>query len=424
MSKPYPEGVARRRLGRRFWLLYCGESASAVGTAASVVALPVASFHDTGDVRLAGFVSTALSLGIVLARLPAGVLADRYERRTLLLACNAAGALVLGALAVLEALGAVHWSVMLAAGFLLGAVGSTLAPAENVAVRNFVDAELLPRALALIQSRAATAMIVGPLVAGVLLKVDAGWVFAADACTYLVAACCAVLLPAGAGPRSEEQPPLAAVVEGLRFLWRSPFLRYGALNAMVLNLVFNGLLIVIIASADGSGAGDLGVGVQTAALGAGALAGSLVAAPVARRLPAAPGIAGATAVVAVALLAFATIRSTWGAALLLAVATAAGPVITVVITSTQMRITPVRLQGRVHSGSGFLSQAVAPLGPVLAGAGAHEFGLTPTVAVAATAVLVLAVSGGLVVARHVTPGRPAEPYPEDSTEKSVEVRRG
>lgn len=420
MKEPYEQSRAGRRLGRLFWFLYCGESASAVGTAASVIALPVVSFANSSDVRLAGFISTALSLGIVLARLPAGVLADRYERRTLLLACNSAGALLLGALAALEAVGEARWGVLLGAAFLLGAVGSTLAPAENVAVRNFVDADLLPRALALIQSRAAVAMIAGPLAGGVLLNVDAAWVFAADAATYLVAVCFAALLPAGAGPRGEDQPPLQAVAEGLRFLWRSPFLRYGALNATVLNLVFNGLLIVIIASAEGSGAGSLGVGVQTAALGAGALAGSFAAAPVARRLAAGPGIACATGVVAVALLGFATVRSTGGAALLLAVATAAGPVITVIITSTQMRITPPRLQGRVHSGSGFLSQAVAPFGPALAGAGSHAFGLTPTVVAAAVVVLLLAVSGGFVVTRHGATNDVSEEFEVES----MEVKHG
>jgi len=414
-------GGRKRSLGWQFWLLFFGESASAVGTAASVIALPVVSFHHSGDVRQAGFISTAMSLGIVLARLPAGVLADRYERRTLLLVCNTAGALVLGALAVLETSDATPLGALVLAAFLLGTVGSTLAPAESVAVRNFVDADLLPRALALMQSRAAVAMIAGPLVGGVLLRVDAAWVFAADAATYLVATGCAFLLPAGTGPTAEaNQTPLKATVEGLRFLWRSPFLRYGALNATVLNLVFNGLLIVIIVSAEGSGAGELGVGVQTASLGAGALAGSLVAAPVARRLPPAPGIAGATGVIAVALLGFATVRSTWGAALLLAVATAAGPVITVVISATQVRITPPRLQGRVYSGSGFLAQAIAPLGPLLAGACSHAFGLTATVTGAAVVVLVLALVGGFVAARHaqVIDGS------GDSAAELVKVRRG
>ncbi|MFE5094553.1 hypothetical protein ACFRCI_30430 [Streptomyces sp. NPDC056638] len=70
-----------RGLGRSFWLLFTGESASALGTAASVIALPVVSLRLTGDVRQAGLTGTALSLGILLARLPAGAIADRCARR-------------------------------------------------------------------------------------------------------------------------------------------------------------------------------------------------------------------------------------------------------------------------------------------------------------------------------------------------------
>ncbi|MFE2442943.1 hypothetical protein ACFXDF_12925 [Streptomyces sp. NPDC059426] len=85
-----------------------------------------------------------------------------------------------------------------------------------------------------------------------------------------------------------------------------------------------------------------------------------------------------------------------------------------------MRITPPQLQGRVHSGSGFLSQAVAPLGPVLAGASSHTFGLTPTVTCAATAVVLLAISGAFVAAQYG-----ALPHEARAAEaRRVEVWRG
>ncbi|MFE7397070.1 hypothetical protein [Streptomyces sp. NPDC057557] len=70
-----------RGLGRSFRLLFTGKSASALGTAASVTALPVVALRLTGDVRHAGLTGTALSLGILLARLPAGAIADRCARR-------------------------------------------------------------------------------------------------------------------------------------------------------------------------------------------------------------------------------------------------------------------------------------------------------------------------------------------------------
>ncbi|WP_161849155.1 MFS transporter [Frankia sp. ACN1ag] len=396
-----------RGLGRRFWLLYTGESTSAMGTAATAVALPVVALRSTGDVRQAGMAGAALSVGIVLARLPAGVVADRYDRRLLSLAGNTLGVLVLASLALLTAVDRASLPVLLAAAFLVGTIGSALAPVENVTLRTIVQPDLLPSALALIQTRAATAMVAGPLAGMALLGVNAQELFAVDACAYLVSVVCMALLPAmpaaPAGPGRAGRHPLRSATEGIRFIVLTPFLRYAAVNAAMINVVFNGLIIVIIASTSaGTGAG-IGVGIQTAALGAGAFGGSLIAASVARRLPPAWGIALGTAVVALALSGFTLVRATWAAAIPLAVAAAAGPVITVVISTVQIGITPNEMQGRVHSGIGFLAQAVSPLGSVLAGLGVRAFGLTATVSGAALAVVLLALAGGLVAARQADP---------------------
>ncbi|MCX4910615.1 MFS transporter [Streptomyces sp. NBC_00878] len=420
-----------RGLGRPFWLLFTGESASALGTAASLIALPVVALRTTGDLRQAGLVSTVLAIGVIAARLPAGVLADRYSRRSLLRAGNLTGAVVLAAFALLLLKDAVTLPVLLATAVLLGATGSTLAPAENVAVRSYVHPELRPKALGLIQIRAAVAMIAGPLAGGALLAVDAHWVFAADAATYAAAVLCMTLLPA-VGPHQEpaeeeeRSSPVRAATEGIRFIWRQPFLRYAALNATVLNLVFNGLLIVIVSTA-GAGGSALDVGAQVAALGGGALVGSLLAAPVAQRLTPGTGIGAGTGVVALCLVGFAVFREPWAALPLIALAAAAGPVITVVVSAAEMRITPPELQGRVHSGVGFLAQAIAPAGPALAGLSVHALGLPATLNIAAAVVLALAVLGGVVTVRHARSGQTslgAEPDAPEEAEEPAATRHG
>lgn len=387
-------------LGRPFWLLFGGEAASAFGTSASVIALPVVAMQASGDVRQAGLASTALSAGILLARLPAGVFADRFDRRTLLLCGNLLGAAILGILALLQSSSALGLPVLTSAALLLGMAGNTLTPAENVAVRNLVHPDLLPRALSLMQARTAVSLIAGPVAGGALLTVEPAWVFTFDAVTYLLATACMAALPSGAGPVGPGQPTLKAACEGVRFLWRSPFLRYAAINAAVLNLIFNGLLIVIVTSADGERAG-LSIGVQTAAIGAGVLVGSLIAPAVARRWPAARGIALSTGAIAVALMGFALVHGSGAAAFLLAVASVFGPVVTVLLTTAQMRVTPAGLQGRVHSGIGFLAQAASPLAPTLVAVSTHAFGLFPTVLGAALLVVLLALVGNVVTARHL-----------------------
>ncbi|WP_167538473.1 MFS transporter [Streptomyces albofaciens] len=399
-----PPGPA---LGRPFWLLFGEEAASAFGTSASVIALPVVAMRASGDVRQAGLASTALSAGILLARLPAGVCADRCNRRTLLRSGNLLGAAILATLALLQSQKALCLPVLAPAALLLGMAGSTLVPAENVAVRTFVHPDPVPKALSLMQARTAVSMIAGPVAGGALLTVEPAWVFTLDAATYLLAAACVAALPPRAGFIGAGQLTLKAACDGVRFLWRSPFLRYAAVNAAVLNLIFNGLLIVIITSAGSGERAGLGIGLQTAAIGAGALGGSLIAAPVARRLPAARGIALSTGAIAVALTCFALVPGGAAAAFPLAVASAFGPVVTVLLTTAQMRMTPAELQGRVHSGTSFLAQAASPLAPTSAAVSTHAFGLLPTVLGAALVVVLLALVGNVVTARHIPVSSPA-----------------
>jgi MFS family permease len=411
-------------LGRSFWLLFIGESASALGTAASVIALPVTALQATGDVRDAGLCGTALSVGILTTRLPAGVIADRFDRRTVVLLCDLAGAVVLGALALLLGRGGAPLPALLSCAFLLGAVGSLLTPSENAAIRSLVEPGLLPRALALLQVRAAVALTAGPLVGACLLTLDATWVFAVDAGTYLVAALCIALMRGGLRPDVPTSAGLRGVTDGIRFIWRSPFLRYAAVNSTVLNLVFNGLLVTIVASLADTGAEVIDVGTQTAAIGVGSLAGALIAAPAVARVDPARGIAGCTAAVAGALLLFSLSPGGWPSALFLACAAAAAPMITVLISATQMRLTPPELQGRVHSSVGFLAQTTSPLGPALAGFAVHAWGVPATVSVSAALVLTVA-AAGLTATRRGTPGvdrpapvAPVSPGKEASSERT------
>ncbi|MEU7162669.1 MFS transporter, partial [Streptomyces chrestomyceticus] len=82
----------------------------------------------------------------------------------------------------------------------------TLTPAENVAVRNLVHPDLLPRALSLMQARTAVSLIAGPVAGGALLTAEPAWVFTLDAATYLLAAACMAALPSGAGPVAQGSP--------------------------------------------------------------------------------------------------------------------------------------------------------------------------------------------------------------------------
>ncbi|GAA2535270.1 MFS transporter [Winogradskya humida] len=410
------------RLDNRFWLLFGGETASAIGTAASMVAMPVLAFQLSGNLSHTGIVGFAMAAAAVATRLPGGVLVDRVDRRKLMVIANLIAATAVALLAVALAAGAAGLLVLVLASVVVGAVGSCLAPAESAAVRGVVPEPLLPKALAFIQSRAAVAMVAGPVLGGALVAFDATTVFVIDALTYLFAAVCMAAVRIALPADSEPQPVLKAAGEGLRFVLKSPFLRYVAINATLLNLVFNSLLVILVAAAHNNGKGGLAVGVQMAAIGVGALAGAIAAAPIASRFTPAIGVAGGTALVAVGLLLLLVVPTGWPSAVVLGLAAAAGPVVNVVVSTEQIRLTPAGLQGRVNSSIGLLAMAAGPLGPIIAGFTVAAWGVAPTMFGAAAIVLILALVGAAVILRATSQTSPAE-LPEQIPELAVAVSR-
>src|SRR6202008_953051 len=77
VGQPNPPPLPRNR---HFLILWAGQAVSALGTSMSVLVFPLVGFAITGSTLLAGLATTAVLLGSVVARLPAGALADRWPR--------------------------------------------------------------------------------------------------------------------------------------------------------------------------------------------------------------------------------------------------------------------------------------------------------------------------------------------------------
>src|ERR687890_816491 len=96
-----------RRLARNhdFTILWVGETISELGSTMSLFVFPLLGYHLTGSTAVAALLEAAGLLGMVAMMLPAGLLADRVDRRRLMLAASASGALLYGSLGVAGALG-------------------------------------------------------------------------------------------------------------------------------------------------------------------------------------------------------------------------------------------------------------------------------------------------------------------------------
>jgi MFS family permease len=153
---------------RDFRLLWSGQAISLLGDTAFVVALGWRTFTLTGSARSLGIVLTLQGVGLLSTVLLGGALADRYDRRTLMLVSDAARFGVIGALAVVDATG--HLSLGLLAGlaFAEGLATGFFTPALGGLVPRGVEADGLGSANARIGVARQARQLNGPTIAGLI----------------------------------------------------------------------------------------------------------------------------------------------------------------------------------------------------------------------------------------------------------------
>ncbi|WP_455711190.1 MFS transporter [Streptomyces atroolivaceus] len=270
---------------------------------------------------LVTLVQTASSLPVVLLALPSGVLADRYDRRGVLLTAQGAMLAVSTVLAVLAFSDALTPQLLLGLTFLLGCGTALMGPAWQAIQPELVERRHLGEAAALGAMNMNLARAVGPAIGGaVVAAAGAGWVFAFNAVSYLGIA--AVLMfwrrPPTQSPPVQRERLLTALQAGRRYVWHAPGVRRVLLRTLLFIPGGAALwsLLPLVASRS-LGLGPQGYGVLLGAVGVGAVGGAFLL-PAARRSLGANGVLAAGAVVyAGVLVVLATVRVPWLAVVVL-----------------------------------------------------------------------------------------------------------
>ena len=371
-ARPAGRGLLR---DRDFGLLWAGETVSAIGTAITQVALPLAAVVElhAGAFRVS-LLTAAVWVPWLLIGLPAGAWVDRLPRRPVMLTCDLAALLALASTPVAAAAGVLTYAQLLAVAVLVGACAVFFQTAYQVYLPGFVAEAQLAEANARLQGSQSAAQIAGPALAGLLTQaVGAVTGLAADAVSYGVSALGLALIR-----RRETAPPPVQraglrreIGQGLRFLLADPYLRvftgYGALSNLALT-GYQSILIVFLIRTVGVTPGT--VGGLLSGMSAGGLLGAATATRLARRI----GTARAAIAANLAAGPFALLipLATRGPRLALVVigglgvgaAVVAGNVIR---TSFRQAYTPRQLLGRVTVAMQFLNYGTIPAGAVLAG---------------------------------------------------------
>lgn len=381
---------------RDFVLLESGQLLSSVGTSLTTIAYPLLTLAVTHSAAKAGVVTFARLLPFGLFSLAAGVAADRWSRKRLMIGADVVRVVAMALFAAWLAAGDVGFWAIVAIAFAEGTAATVFIAADPGALRAVVPAQQLPAANGAREARRSVVRLAGPPLGGALFAVGRTLPFAVNAVSYLFST---VSLLAMHTPFQEERardpaPLRAQLAEGFRYMWSHPFLRTTAFVYGVGNLLTSAmfLLIVVVGKRDGLSPGEIGA--LTAAVGAGTLVGSL-ASPLFRRLLSVRAILLLELWTWLATWAYVVWPHAWVLAVWAILFGVAAPVTDSVVVGYRLAITPDRLVGRVESVRTTISLAAGPLGPLLAGVLLQATSARATVAIVAVCGLGLALWGTL-----------------------------
>jgi MFS family permease len=362
---------ASLRTQRNYRLFFIGQMVSLSGAWMADTALPWAVVERTHSPMSVGVLLFCRYLPFSLLGLHAGVLADRFDNRRLLIVTQTGSLSVAIALAVLTLSGtAPLWAL-----YLLAALGGSAVafdgPCRNALTYQLVGRDQLPNAIALNSGLNNLARVIGPATAGVVIAAaGVGICFVINAASFLALLTVLLLMRTSelfSLGRSEHPPKgLNAIREGITYVWSEPLLKLVLATTVVVSVMgfnFRTLLPILASTTLAVGAGVFGL--LYACFGVGALAGALFAAGTSmsswKQLLA--GVGGFS----MALLLIAPLRSAWLIALLL-VGIGIGFSLWASASQAILQLTaPDHLRGRVLSVWIVLFAGLTPVGSLLAG---------------------------------------------------------
>src|ERR1043166_160932 len=381
---------------RDFRLLWMGQIVSITGSQMQQAAINWHIYVLTRSAFALGMLGACRAVPIILCSLMGGVVADVVDRRrlmvvtqTLMLTCSAL-------LAIITFGGLTHaWPI-----FLLTAIASAAwafdTPARQALMPMLVPARDFPNAVSLSMLMFHIGLISGPPLAGFLLASHGpGLVYALNAASFMAVIGGLALMHTPGRPEKNESESseisLAALMEGLRFVWRTPIIVQTMTLDFVATFFASANQLLPIYAKDILAVGARGYGFLAAAPAAGAIIAGLVVARmgVLRKQ-------GLTVIVSVgfygaATVAFGLSRVFWFSLVMLAATGAADAVSTILRQTIRQLITPDNLRGRMTSVNMIFFMGGPQLGEVEAGTVAALFGAPLSVVTGGVACVIAAV---------------------------------
>jgi MFS family permease len=379
-----------------FVVFWSARTISCAGTGITMVVLPVLVYKLTGSATAVATLTVLQSCPYVVFGLVAGALADRVNRKKMMVAWNGVAAMLLASIPVTAALHLLAIPQVFVVSFGIGTAYVWFDAANFGSVPALVDRTQLPAAMSLIASSGTLAMLIGPAIGGLLLTVmSPPYALGFDAASYVISALllASIRRPFRKPQHAREQLAhiRSDIAEGLRFLWHQPVIRTMTLSVFCACLGWGGtfgLLVVYASRAIHLAHADVQLGLLYSAGELGGLI-SVVAVPALVKRRAIGRIMAVFMAANAAAVALLAIAPSYGWALLLfsAYELVYLMVASIGVTVRQM-LSPDHMQARINTAGRLIAGSGQPIGALLGGLLAEVLPIRLTFAVLALGVAV------------------------------------
>nr|WP_307659305.1 MFS transporter [Streptomyces sp. V1I1] len=394
-SRSVPPSLWRDRDFRRLWV---GQTASQLGEHTTLIVLPLfavltlnAGAGELGVLRAVG------QAPLLLLSLFVGAWVDRWRTRTVMVVTDAGRTLILGAAAVAGLLGWLGLPALLVVAFAVGALSVFFDVAYQASLVRLVKRDQLLQGNSALEGSRSAAQIGGPALGGALVSLLSAPIAAASSAVFFALSLLSIrrIRRTESIPERSERFPRVwrRIHEGLRFVVSDTSLRTVCLASAAFQFSFSAMMTVYLLFLPRElHLSGITVGLALAAMGPGALLGSMLAA----RLPSrfgygtvlvsaaalgdgvflcVPALHGSSAVTVPALLAVNFVFGT------------GGQLVNVTVMAVRQAVTPDGMQGRAAATITFVGMGMTPLGSLLGGFLAMEWGLRTSLLVTAAGMM-------------------------------------
>jgi MFS family permease len=376
-------GLLKPLRHRDFRLLWGGTTVSLIGDGFFVIALAWQVYDLSPNPAALAAVGVAWSLPQVLLLMPGGVLADRMDRRSLMIAGDLLRALAVGAMATLSLSGIITVEVIVGLSAVFGIGDALFIPSFTSIVPLLVPEEHLVHANSLAEFINPVAhTLLGPFLGGILIGVaGVGWAFAADAASFAFSALMIGLIAHRHIKAEKQSSPMEDLREGLAFVRRNRWFWVSLVStgAAILCTVGAWDALVTFLIKEELDASAFALGLVFAAGGVGALVAAVVMGQ-RGRLPRKPLTAYyvAFAISCLLMLGFGLVFGVWQALVISALVQAASATSNILWFTMEYRLVPKEMLGRVGSLDFMIVLAGLPLSYALVGPLADLIGVRET----------------------------------------------